>query len=177
MFSFFFFFQAEDGIRYIGVTGVQTCALPISPAAAGVGAVPVPHGPQSLEPPDRRGAGPRRVGRAGHDRATARRFGRQGSTRAAGGRGGDRRSLRRGRAQGPAGRGGERGRLGRRRRLNSPPGRGTLAKEKPPILGLVQRGGQLVLLMLADVRQATVRPIIEAAVAKGNLLHTDKYGR
>ena len=25
-----FFFQAEDGIREIGVTGVQTCALPIS---------------------------------------------------------------------------------------------------------------------------------------------------
>ena len=24
-----FFFQAEDGIRGIGVTGVQTCALPI----------------------------------------------------------------------------------------------------------------------------------------------------
>src|SRR3712207_1023669 len=29
-YSFFFFFQAEDGIRDIGVTGVQTCALPIS---------------------------------------------------------------------------------------------------------------------------------------------------
>src|SRR3712207_7824551 len=28
-FCFFFFFQAEDGIRDIGVTGVQTCALPI----------------------------------------------------------------------------------------------------------------------------------------------------
>src|SRR3712207_697380 len=28
-FNFFFFFQAEDGIRDIGVTGVQTCALPI----------------------------------------------------------------------------------------------------------------------------------------------------
>src|SRR5258707_4488182 len=28
---FFFFFQAEDGIRDIGVTGVQTCALPIWP--------------------------------------------------------------------------------------------------------------------------------------------------
>src|SRR3712207_8571273 len=26
-----FFFQAEDGIRDIGVTGVQTCALPICP--------------------------------------------------------------------------------------------------------------------------------------------------
>src|SRR6195256_6750600 len=25
-----FFFQAEDGIRYTSVTGVQTCALPIS---------------------------------------------------------------------------------------------------------------------------------------------------
>src|SRR2546428_8350503 len=25
-----FFFQAEDGIRYLIVTGVQTCALPIS---------------------------------------------------------------------------------------------------------------------------------------------------
>src|SRR3712207_7165011 len=28
-FIVFFFFQAEDGIRDIGVTGVQTCALPI----------------------------------------------------------------------------------------------------------------------------------------------------
>src|SRR5438046_10370376 len=28
---FFFFFQAEDGIRDWSVTGVQTCALPISP--------------------------------------------------------------------------------------------------------------------------------------------------
>src|SRR3712207_7199246 len=28
-FRLFFFFQAEDGIRDIGVTGVQTCALPI----------------------------------------------------------------------------------------------------------------------------------------------------
>src|SRR5437764_5485332 len=27
--SFFFFFQAEDGIRDTSVTGVQTCALPI----------------------------------------------------------------------------------------------------------------------------------------------------
>src|SRR5256884_5136197 len=28
---FIFFFQAEDGIRDVAVTGVQTCALPISP--------------------------------------------------------------------------------------------------------------------------------------------------
>src|SRR5690349_10642101 len=32
-FFLFFFFQAEDGIRDLYVTGVQTCALPISVAA------------------------------------------------------------------------------------------------------------------------------------------------
>src|SRR2546426_7736349 len=32
VFIFFFFFQAEDGIRDYKVTGVQTCALPISRA-------------------------------------------------------------------------------------------------------------------------------------------------
>src|SRR2546422_4865702 len=30
----FFFFQAEDGIRDVAVTGVQTCALPISLSTA-----------------------------------------------------------------------------------------------------------------------------------------------
>src|SRR3989475_10595020 len=32
----FFFFQAEDGIRDLTVTGVQTCALPISGSLPGV---------------------------------------------------------------------------------------------------------------------------------------------
>src|SRR5947209_20512170 len=36
VFFSFFFFQAEDGIRDIGVTGVQTCALPIFFLASGV---------------------------------------------------------------------------------------------------------------------------------------------
>src|SRR5437867_5000279 len=47
---YFFFFQAEDGIRDRTVTGVQTCALPISAltvgeraAAAAVRAVGVPY--------------------------------------------------------------------------------------------------------------------------------------
>src|SRR5690606_40864022 len=35
--SCFFFFQAEDGIRAFHVTGVQTCALPISGVPSGVG--------------------------------------------------------------------------------------------------------------------------------------------
>src|SRR3712207_8113446 len=40
----FFFFQAEDGIRDIGVTGVQTCALPICSSSGlsgrGIGLAP-----------------------------------------------------------------------------------------------------------------------------------------
>src|SRR3712207_7998343 len=40
LFLFFFFFQAEDGIRDIGVTGVQTCALPISRKVAVITSVP-----------------------------------------------------------------------------------------------------------------------------------------
>src|SRR5256886_9174684 len=34
--QYFFFFQAEDGIRDLTVTGVQTCALPISHVVRGV---------------------------------------------------------------------------------------------------------------------------------------------
>ena len=30
--------------------------------------------------------------------------------------------------------------------------------------------------MLADVRQVTIRPVIEATVARGTLVHTDEYG-
>src|SRR3712207_6905074 len=40
----FFFFQAEDGIRDIGVTGVQTCALPIYRVKAVMEKLGLPHG-------------------------------------------------------------------------------------------------------------------------------------
>jgi len=83
--------------------------------------------------------------------------------------------LRCGRAQGPAGDRGQKGRLGRCRKLASAPGRGTLDKDKPPILGLIQRGGQVVLRMLANVQQTTIKPVIKAAVAEGTLVHTDEY--
>src|SRR2546430_5242462 len=39
--SSFFFFQAEDGIRDLTVTGVQTCALPISSSSEDSGQVQV----------------------------------------------------------------------------------------------------------------------------------------
>lgn len=36
------------------------------------------------------------------------------------------------------------------------PGRGTLEKDKPTILGLIQRGGRVMARMLANVRPATI---------------------
>src|SRR2546430_6524906 len=57
MLSVFFFFQAEDGIRDLTVTGVQTCALPISgrsssgTAAISRRAAPVPRYSRDCWPP------------------------------------------------------------------------------------------------------------------------------
>src|SRR5215213_7001864 len=47
--SLFFFFQAEDGIRDWSVTGVQTCALPISAEVAGA-FVGLDHNPARSRP-------------------------------------------------------------------------------------------------------------------------------
>src|SRR3712207_5811009 len=47
--------------------------------------------------------------------------------------------------------------------------------EAVPPTGLIQRGGQVVLRMLANVRQTAIKPVIKAAVAKGALVHTDEY--
>jgi transposase-like protein len=67
------------------------------------------------------------------------------------------------------------GRAGRRRRLKESRGRGTLEKEKPPILGMVERGGEVILKMLPNVQQATIEPVIATAVAPGTLIYTDEY--
>ena len=53
--------------------------------------------------------------------------------------------------------------------------RGTLEKEKPPILGLIQRDGQVVLRMLPNVKQKTIKPIITTVVVKGTMIYTDEY--
>src|SRR5690606_39547136 len=50
-----FFFQAEDGIRDFHVTGVQTCALPISD---GILATPVETVPRAKPNPRAAGPGP-----------------------------------------------------------------------------------------------------------------------
>ena len=66
-------------------------------------------------------------------------------------------------------------RKGRRNRLKGARGRGTLAKEKPPIFGMIQRGGQVVIRILVDVRQTTIQPLIEATIRPGTLVLTDEY--
>src|SRR5260221_7323308 len=57
--SFFFFFQAEDGIRDHCVTGVQTCALPISEPQRAAGRSLARAGRQRLPAPRAEGR-PRR---------------------------------------------------------------------------------------------------------------------
>src|SRR5256885_16338434 len=57
---FFFFFQAEDGIRDYKVTGVQTCALPILRLLAGAGP-----GPSAADPWRRAARHPDDPGHAG----------------------------------------------------------------------------------------------------------------
>src|SRR5437867_5426077 len=55
---FFFFFQAEDGIRDRTVTGVQTCALPIFPAAVLRGEDLRPHAALLRHPEELRAVAP-----------------------------------------------------------------------------------------------------------------------
>jgi transposase-like protein len=67
------------------------------------------------------------------------------------------------------------GRPPRRRRLKGARGRGTLETDKPPVLGLLQRDGNLVLHLLPNVQQATIKPIILKTVTPNTLVYTDAY--
>jgi len=40
---------------------------------------------------------------------------------------------------------------------------------------MIQRGGEVVLHMLPNVQQVTIRPIIERTVGRGSLVYTDEY--
>src|SRR5687767_15930031 len=68
----FFFFQAEDGIRDKLVTGVQTCALPISaPRSRRPAAVPAPRRPARARTDSAPPAGPAPPRCTGKDRPRA----------------------------------------------------------------------------------------------------------
>ena len=40
---------------------------------------------------------------------------------------------------------------------------------------MIQRGGQVVMRMLANVQQQTIRPILEAVITPGTMVYTDEY--
>ncbi|HVN80311.1 MAG TPA: IS1595 family transposase [Terriglobia bacterium] len=67
------------------------------------------------------------------------------------------------------------GRPGRRRKLRGKPGRGTLASEKPLVLGLLQRNGDMVIQMLPNVQQTTIQLVITQTVVPGSQIDTDEY--
>ncbi len=67
------------------------------------------------------------------------------------------------------------GRLPRRRRLKGARGRGTLATEKPPVLGMIQRSGCVWIQMLENVQIKTIKPLIMGMVEKGTQVYTDEY--
>ena len=67
------------------------------------------------------------------------------------------------------------GRQGRRCRLKGQAGRGTLEKERPPVFGMIQRGGQVVIKLLANVQQKTIEPFIKDTIILGTRGYTDEY--
>ena len=67
------------------------------------------------------------------------------------------------------------GRPGQRRRLKGARGHGTLETEKPPVFGIIQRNGEVVIQMLPNVQQTTIQPLIKATIQTDTLIYTDEY--
>src|SRR5512144_223043 len=67
------------------------------------------------------------------------------------------------------------GRTPRRRRLQGGPGRGTREKEKPPIFGMSERGGEVRIVMLENGQQKTIRPLIKETIEPGTVVNTGEY--
>jgi transposase-like protein len=59
--------------------------------------------------------------------------------------------------------------------LKSPRGRGTLEGEKPPIMGMMERGGDVCVTMLPNVQQETIAPLITEVITSGAQVMTDEY--
>jgi len=54
-------------------------------------------------------------------------------------------------------------------------GRGTLATDKPPVFGIIERGGFVSITMLPNVKQTSIKPIISATIQAGTMVFTDEY--
>jgi transposase len=40
---------------------------------------------------------------------------------------------------------------------------------------MIERGGAVVIRMLANVQQVTIKPLIQVTIAPGTLVYTDEY--
>jgi transposase-like protein len=67
------------------------------------------------------------------------------------------------------------GRAPRRRRRQGAPGRGPLEQGKPPLFGMLERGGEVRIVLLENVQQHTLRPLIQETIAPGTVVNTDEY--
>ena len=67
------------------------------------------------------------------------------------------------------------GRKGRRRRRKGKGRRGTMEKARPPVFGMMERGGQVVIHLLANGKQKTIEPLMKDTMASGTLVYTDAY--
>lgn len=47
--------------------------------------------------------------------------------------------------------------------------------EKPPVLGMLQRSGEVVIQMVPNVQHVTIQPLIIKTIAPGSLVYTDEY--
>ena len=50
-----------------------------------------------------------------------------------------------------------------------------MEKERPPVFGMMERGGQVVIHWLAKVKQKTIEPLMKDTIALGTLVYTDAY--
>ena len=140
-----------------------------------MGTLPVLHGSEPLQRADCRRVRPLARGYPGDDRTVARRAcGQKKPVRLTGEIEADEVYIVAGH-KGQPDAVAQAGRKGRRRRLKGKRGRGTLADEKPPVLGLLQRDGDVVIRMLPNVQQETIKPVITSTVASGSKFYTDEY--
>jgi hypothetical protein len=68
------------------------------------------------------------------------------------------------------------GRQGRRCRVEGARGRDTSVQEKPPIGGMIERGGDVAMRLLANVTQEIIKPLIKTTRAPGTCLDPASRG-
>src|SRR5438309_10454761 len=50
-----------------------------------------------------------------------------------------------------------------------------MEKERPPVFGMIERGGQVVIHLLANVKQKTIEPLMNDTIESVTLVCTDEY--